>query len=130
MTYFPQPNPSKRARRVKLPGSVVVVVRSEGSQPVRAKLHELSTTGGLLVLSNALEQGDFVEVSFQTSHGIVRGMAELLSVRRKSQSGCLQPFRFVALEDEDHTRLLMTLESLRNQTLIGSGQPGNWQSFQ
>ncbi len=119
MTYFPQPNPSNRARRVKLPGSVVVAVRSEGSQPVRAKLHELSTTGGLLVLSNALEQGDFVEVSFQTSHGIVRGMAELLSVRRKSQSGCLQPFRFVALEDEYHTTLRMTLESLRDQTLIG-----------
>ena len=103
MTYFPQPNPSKRARRVKLPGSVVVAVRSEGSQPVRAKLHELSTTGGLLVLAKALEQGVFVEVAFQTSHGIVRGMAELLSVRRKSQSGCLQPFRFVALEDEYHT---------------------------
>ena len=119
MTYFPQPNPSKRARRVRLPGSVVVSVRSEGSQDVRAKLHELSTTGGLLVLSNALEQGDFVEVSFQTSHGIVRGMAELLSVRRKSQSGCLQPFRFVALEDEYHTTLRMTLESLRDQTLIG-----------
>ena len=119
MTYFPQPNPSKRARRIRLPGSVVVAVRSEGSQPVRAKLHELSTTGGLLVLSNALEQGDFVEVSFQTSHGIVRGMAELLSVRRKSQSGCLQPFRFVALEDEYHTTLRMTLESLRDQTLIG-----------
>ena len=119
MTYFPQPNPSKRARRVRLPGSVVVSVRSEGSQVVRAKLHELSATGGLLVLPKALEQGDFVEVSFQTGQGIVRGMAELLSVRRKSQSGCLQPFRFVALEDEYHTTLRMTLESLRGQTLIG-----------
>ena len=127
MTYFPQPNASKRARRVRLPGSVVVAVRSEGSQPVRAKLHELSTTGGLLVLSKALEQGVFVEVAFQTSHGIVRGMAEVLSARSKSKSGCLQPFRFVALEDEDHTRLRMTLESLRDQTLIGSSQPGNWQ---
>ena len=122
MTYFPQPNPSKRARRVKLPSSVVVAVRSDGSQPVRAKLHELSTTGGLLVLSKALEQGVFVEVAFQTSHGIVRGMAEVLSARSKSKSGCLQPFRFVALEDEDHTRLRMTLESLRDQTLIGSWQ--------
>ena len=86
---------------------------------MRAKLHELSATGGLLVLSKPLEQGDFVEVSFQTSHGIVRGMAELLSVRRKSQSGCMQPFRFIALEDEYHTTLRMTLESLRDQTLIG-----------
>ena len=120
MTYFPQPNPSMRARRLKLPGSVVVAVRSEGSQPVRAKLHELSDTGGLLVLAKALEQGVFVEVAFQTRHGIVRGMAELLSTRRESKSGCLQPFRFVALEDEDHARLRMTLESLRDQTLIGS----------
>jgi c-di-GMP-binding flagellar brake protein YcgR len=126
MTYFPQPNPTNRARRVRLPGSVVVAVRSEGSEPVRAKLNELSATGGLLVLSKALEQGDFVEVAFQTSHGIVRGMAELLSTRGKSNSGCLQPFRFVALEDEDHTRLRMTLESLWDQTLVGSRQPSNW----
>jgi c-di-GMP-binding flagellar brake protein YcgR len=118
MTYFPQPNPAKRARRVKLPGSVVVAVRSEGSQPVRAKLHELSATGGLLVLSKAFEQGDFVEVAFQTSQGIVRGMAELLSARCESKSGCMQPFRFVALDDEDHTRLRMTLESLVDQTII------------
>src|SRR3981081_2884116 len=63
MTYFPQLNPAALAKRLKLGGSVVVAIRSEGdSQPVRAKLHELSATGGLLVLSNALEQGAFVEV--------------------------------------------------------------------
>jgi len=124
MTYFPQPNQSKRARRVRLPGSVVVAVRSEGRQPLQAKLHEVSITGGLLAVSKALEEGDFVEVAFQTSHGAVRGMAELLAARRESKSGCLQAFRFVALGDEDHTRLRMTLQSLRDQTLIGS-----WASF-
>jgi hypothetical protein len=124
MTHFPQPDAAKRARRVRLPGSVVVAVHSKGSQPVRAKLHALSATGGLLILSKAFEQGDFVEVAFQTSHGIVRGMAELLPARSKSKSGCFQPFRFVALEDEDHARLSMTLESLWDQTLIGSSQPG------
>ena len=121
MTYFPQPNPDKRARRVRVPGAVVVAVRSEGSQPVRGLLHVLSATGGLLVLSKAIEQGDFVEVAFQTSYGIVRGMAELLSPNCQTTSGCLQPFRFVALDDEHHTRLRMTLESLLDQTLIGSG---------
>jgi len=35
------------------------------------------------------------------------------------QSGGLQPFRFVALEDEYRTTLRMTLESVRDQTLIG-----------
>ena len=68
-----------------------------------------------------------MEVSFQTDHGVVRGMVELLSARSKSKSGCLQPFRFVAIEDEDHTKLRMTLESLRNEILIGARQPGGWQ---
>ena len=119
MTYFPQLNPAAPAKRLKLAGSVVVAIRSEGdSQPVRAKLHELSATGGLLVLSNALEQGAFVEVAFQTSRGRVRGMAELLSPRRESTSGCLQAFRFVALDDQDHTRLRMAMESLLDRSLV------------
>jgi hypothetical protein len=119
MTYFPQPNPAKRASRVKLGGSVVIAIRSEGTQPVRAKIHELSATGGLLILSKAFEQGAFVEVAFQTSQGTVHGMAELLSPRCRSTSGCLQPFRFVALDDEDYNRLRMALESLLDQTMVG-----------
>jgi hypothetical protein len=120
MTYFPQPNPAKPATRLKLGGTIVVAVRSEGaSQPVRAKLHELSATGGLLVLSKALEQGAFVEVAFQTSRGKVQAMAELLSPRRESTSACLQPFRFVALDDEDHAKLRMAMESLLDRRLGG-----------
>ncbi len=120
MTYFPQIDPTKRARRVSLPGSVGVAVRAEGGQSVRAKLHQVSITGGLLLLPKALEQGDFVEVAFKTEHGMVCGMAELLAEKGYSTSGCLQPFRFVTLDDEGHTRLRRTLESLRDQTLIGS----------
>ena len=119
MTYFPQPHPANRERRLKIGGSVVVAIRSRGSQPVRAKLHELSTTGGLLLLSKAFEQGDFEEVAFPTSKGTVHGMAELLAARCESTSGCLQPFRFVALHDEDHTRLRMALASLSDQTMVG-----------
>ena len=121
MTHFPQPNPAQRARRARVPGAVEVALRSQGNQPVRALLQVLSATGGVLVLSKALEQGNVVEVAFRTSHGIIRGMAELLSPTFQSTSGCLQPFRFVALEDEHHTRLRMTVESLLDQTLIGSG---------
>jgi hypothetical protein len=115
MTYFPQLNPATPAKRLKIGGSVVVAIRSQGdSQPVRAKLHELSATGGLLILSKAIEQGAFVEVAFQTS----QGMAELLSPRRESTSGCLQPFRFVALDDQDHSRLRMAMESLLDQSVV------------
>src|SRR5215469_14846194 len=95
MTYFPQPNPANRERRLKLGGSVVVAIRSEGSQAVRAKLHELSASGGLLLLSKSLENGDFVELAFPTSKGTVHGMAEILAARRESTSGCLQAFRFI-----------------------------------
>lgn len=124
MTYFPQPDPVNPARRVKVGGSVVVAIRSEGSQSVRAKLHELSATGGLLILSKAFEQGDFVEMAFQTSKGTIHGMAELLVASGESTSGCLQPFRFVALDDEDHTRLRMALESLLDQMVgVGSSKP-------
>jgi hypothetical protein len=120
MTYFPQIKPDKRPLRVRVPGAIAVAVHLEGGRPLQAKLHEVSDTGGLLLLSKALEQGDCVEVAFQTDHGMIRGMAELLAVRRQSTSGCLQPFRFLALEDDAHTRLRMTLESLRGQTIIGS----------
>src|SRR5262249_44277997 len=123
MTYFPQPNPANRERRLKLGGSIVVAIRLEGSQPVRAKLHELSATGGLLLLSKAFENGDFVELAFPTSKGTVHGMAELLVARRESTSGCLQPFRFIALADEDHTRLRIALESLSDQVGLPSHKP-------
>jgi hypothetical protein len=69
MTYFPQPHPANRERRLKVGGSVVVAVRSEGTQTVRAKLHELSATGGLLILSKAFEEGDFVEVALSDKQG-------------------------------------------------------------
>jgi hypothetical protein len=119
MTYFPQLNPATPAKRLKIGGSVVVAIRPQGdSQLVRAKLHELSATGGLLILSKAIEQGAFVEVAFQTSQGRVRGMAELLSPRRESTLGCLQPFRFVALDDQDHSRLRMAMESLLDQSVV------------
>jgi hypothetical protein len=119
MTYFPQPHPANRERRVKIGGSVRVAIRLEGTHSVQGKLHELSATGGLLGLSKAFERGDFAEVVFQTSKGTVHGMAELLVARRESTSGCLQPFRFVALDDESHTRLRMALELLLDQAMIG-----------
>jgi len=117
MTHFPQPDPVNPARRVKVVDSIAVAIRSEGGQPVRAPLHDLSATGGLLILSQAFEQGDFVELAFQTSQGKIHGLAEVLAARRELTSGCLQPFRFVALDDEDRTRLGMALDSLVDQSL-------------
>ena len=45
-------------------------------------------------------------------------MAEILQPTRKSTSVCLQPFRFVALDDEDHSRLRRAMELQLDKTMI------------
>jgi hypothetical protein len=119
MTHFPQPHPSRRAARVQLGDSVLAAIRLEDGRRTKAKLQIISVTGGLLRLSHQLGQGDFVEVAFQTQSGPVHGMAEVLSPARKMNDGVLQPFRFVALEDEDHRRLRTSLDHVVDRTLLG-----------
>jgi len=83
MTYFPQPNSANPAKRVKLVSSVAVAIRSEDTQPVRAKMQDLSATGGLLILSKALDQGDFVELAIldQPGDGSRYGRASASTMR-------------------------------------------------
>jgi hypothetical protein len=119
MTYFPQPNPTQPAPRLKLDGSVHVAIRVDGTTSVRAKLRDLSATGGLLVLAKPLDAGEFVELVFPTNNGSVQGMAEILEPKVKASSGCLQPFRFIALDDEANNSLQMALESLQDQVTAG-----------
>jgi hypothetical protein len=111
MTHFPQPHPQNRAPRVQLGGSVLAAIQSDGGQRTRAKLQTLSATGGVLQVLRAFNEGDFVEIAFQTRSGAVRGMAEMLTARHAGQ-GCLQPFRFIALDDDDHQNLRMALDSI------------------
>jgi hypothetical protein len=119
MTHFPQPHPSRRAARVQLGASVLAAIRLEDGRHAKAKLQTISTTGGLLRLPRALGQGDFVEVAFQTQSGPVHGMAEILSPMGKTTEGVLQPFRFVALEDDDHRRLRTSLDHVADRSLLG-----------
>jgi hypothetical protein len=119
MTHFPQPHPSRRAARVQLGDSVLAAIRLEDGRRAKAKLQTISVTGGLLRMTHSLGQGDFVEVAFQTQAGPVHGMAEVLSPMRKTTDGVLQPFRFVALEDDDHRRLRTTLDHVVERNVIG-----------
>jgi hypothetical protein len=73
------------------------------------------------MLGKPLEAGELVELSFQTNKGTIHGMAEVLEPRVKASSGCLQSFRFIALEDEAHSSLSTVLESLLDQIAVGSG---------
>ena len=119
MTHFPQPHPSRRAARVQLGDSVLAAIRLEDGRRTKAKLQTISVTGGLLQLAQSLAQGDFVEVAFQTQAGPVHGMAEVLSPMRKMDDGVLQPFRFIALEDDDHRRLRTSLDHVVDRKLLG-----------
>ena len=70
-------------------------------------------------LASALSEGDFVEVAFQTQSGNVHGMAEMLSPVRSSPGSVFQPFRFVALGDDDHHTLQMIVESVGDKSFLG-----------
>jgi len=119
MTHFPQPHPSRRAARIQLGDSVLAAIRLEDGRRTKGKLQTISVTGGLLRLAQSLGKGDFVEVAFQTQAGPVHGMAEVLSPMRKMNDGVLQPFRFVALEDEDHRRLRNSLDHVAERNVLG-----------
>lgn len=119
MTHFPQPNPQRRAPRIQLSGSIPALVMLEDGERAKGKLQSISITGGLLRLGKSLDQGDFVEIAFQTQSGPVHGMAEMLGPTRKASEGILQAFRFVALDDDDHRTLRMVVDSVTDKSFQG-----------
>lgn len=118
MTHFPEPNPKRRAPRVQLGISIPALLKQEDGQRTNAKLQTFSVTGGLLHLPQAIGEGDFVEVAFQTRSGPVHGVAEMLQAGRSS-SGVSQPFRFIALDDNDHRTLRIAIESIVDRKFLG-----------
>jgi hypothetical protein len=122
---FPQSHSARRAPRLRLADSIPALVRKENGQRAKAKLRTVSITGGLLRLSNALSQGDFVEVSFQTQTGLVQGLAEMLSPAPGPDDGVLQAFRFIALDDDHHRTLRTAVESAVERSLLEFIPPSN-----
>jgi hypothetical protein len=118
MTHFPQPNPQKRAPRIKLESTVPALIMLEDGERAKGKLQTLSVTGGLLRLGKALSHGDFVEVAFQTQSGTVHGMAEMLNPLGSVADGTLQPFRFIALADDDHRTVRMLVDSTPDRSFL------------
>ncbi len=69
-------------------------------------------------MQQALSTGDFVEIAFHTRSGPVHGMAEMLQPVRKFQSACLQPFKFIALGDDDHRKLRMAIDCAFGRSFV------------
>jgi hypothetical protein len=118
MTHYPQCNPSHRATRVQLATTPALIKSSDGNR-AKARLQVVSITGGLLQLTRAFDEGDFVELAFQTQSGNVNGMAEMLNPVRSSPGSVFQPFRFVALGDDDHKMLHTMIETASDRSFQG-----------
>jgi len=107
----PAPAATNRAPRVKLAGAVLSLVCLENGRQVRAKVHQLSLTGGLLQLDRPLDEGITVEVIFHVGESTVRSPARVLFPMWATQ-GCLQPFQFEGLSGDERSHLQADLEKL------------------
>jgi hypothetical protein len=125
MTYFPLPHSRWRAARIKLPGTPPTAIRFEDGTRTTGKLQTISVTGGLLRLPQPRCPGSLVEIMFLTPSGPVQGMAELLSPCSATLR-CLQPFRFIMMDDVDFHRLRILLASSLGATPSNGTVPRSW----
>jgi hypothetical protein len=99
-----------RAPRVRLGGTVLSLMRLENGRQLRGRLHALSTTGGLLQVDSPLNEGIKVELVFHVGRTTIRGKARMLFPMWATH-GCLQPFKFDGLGEEDVRKLEVNLQT-------------------
>jgi hypothetical protein len=119
MPHSKQANDERRAPRVKLAGTILALVRLENGRQIRARLHQLSFTGGLLHLDAPLDEGIKAEVMFHIGGSTIRSKAAMLFPMWATQ-GCLQPFEFADLGEDDRLKLKAALERFLGSAGVGS----------
>ena len=111
VTLRPSPGSLReRPFRVKLRGSVLMLIRLPNRRELRAKLHQLSTSGGLLHMEKPLDEKLEVELIFHLGQSTIREKARMLFPMWATQ-GWLQPFRFVDMPEASKQDLHSTLLS-------------------
>lgn len=110
MNSAPPAQARQRPPRVHFTDVTPVVVRFQDGKRTSGKLRVVSITGGLLSFSRPLPQGSRVRLMFLTGAGPVLGTVEMLSPIFVG----MQPFRFVALYDDDQNRLHAAIQSSLN----------------
>jgi len=115
MTHFPRPHRKQRAVRVEFHAGVPAAIRFEDGRHRSGRLRRISLTGGLLRMSQPLVPGSLVEVTFISPRGPVLGLAELLSPASATLK-CLQPFKFVMIDDDNYRRLISLIWSSQGGT--------------
>jgi hypothetical protein len=108
-----------RPFRVKLRGSVLVLVRLPNKRSVRAAFHQLSTTGGVVHLEKPLDEKLEVEMIFHINETTIRSKAQMLFPMWATQ-GWMQPFRFVELADASREILDASLKSFLGEAAKGA----------
>ena len=106
----PASEPIPRPPRVKLKGSVLVLICLPNRRQVRAALHLLSVTGGVIHLEKPVDEKVEVELIFHVERATIRAKAEMLFPMWATQ-GWLQPFRFSELSDASRESLESNLKS-------------------
>jgi hypothetical protein len=105
------PQRGQRSTRVKLGGAIPAQVLLESGREVHCRLSQLSVNGGLLSLENPLDEGIKVATLFKVGGMSFRCPSKMMFPMWATR-GCLQPFRFVELSDENRAGLIRELESL------------------
>ena len=100
-----------RPFRVKLRGSVLALLRLPNKRDVRAAIHQLSVSGGVVHLEKPLDEKIIVEMIFHIGETTIRVKAQMLFPMWATQ-GWMQPFRFVELPEESRKTLDLNLKSL------------------
>lgn len=109
-----------RPFRVKLRGSVLVLVQLPNKRSIRAAFHQLSITGGVIHFEKPLDEKLKVELIFHLGETTVRSQAEMLFPMWATQ-GWMQPFRFVDLSDENRGILDTSLKSFVGEAAKAAG---------
>jgi len=108
-----------RPFRVKLRGAVLTLIRLPNNRQVRGKLHQLSTSGGLMHVEKPLDEKLKVELIFHLGKTTIRQKAEMMFPMWATQ-GWLQPFRFIDLpeagKNELETSLMSFVQKLQEPT--------------
>ena len=108
-----------RPFRVKLRGSVLVLVRLPNRRDVRAAFHQLSTTGGVIHFEKPLDEKLEVQLIFHIGAATIRGKAQMLFPMWATQ-GWMQPVRFVDLSDANRESLDANLKSFLGEAATGA----------
>jgi hypothetical protein len=105
------PSMPHRSPRARLAASTPAVFRLADGRSSRGDLQVISVTWGLVALPKPIDRGSRVMLMFLTQNGTVLGNAEML----KPISWDLQPFRFVALDETNRTRLKSVVRASLSQ---------------